>query len=60
MGQPEDDLLLRDELRKLLGLWGVERHWLVAHDVKSGFDSCLGDVEVGVVRGGDRHEVDLF
>jgi len=46
--------------RELLRLGERERERLVAHDVKARREGRLGDREVHVVGGRDRHEVDPF
>ena len=54
----EDRAALLDQFVKLFGLGQVEGEWLVADDIKPGFQCRLGNGEVSVVRGRDGHEVD--
>ena len=60
VGDGEDDLVLFDEGREFLSLGEIEGQRLVADDIEAGLDRRLGDLEVGVVRSGDRNEIDAF
>ena len=54
------DLVLFDQGRELFSLGEIEGQRLVADNIEAGLDRRLGDLEVGVVRGGDRDEIDAL
>ena len=59
MRQAEDDARALHDLGELLGLFQIEGHWLVAHDIEPSLRERLGDLEVRVVGSGDGDEVDF-
>ena len=49
---------LLDDLFELSGLCDIKRHRLFAHHMETGFEKCLGDWEMPVVRNADRNKID--